>query len=83
MWKRAESREHVSKTDGNQRAHTNPNTLHQMSETQKKANPHMTTQATWYAAEGREQRASVKDRWQTKGTNKLNKLHQMSETERR
>ena len=49
----------------------------------KKVKPHMTTQDTWYVAEGREQRASVKDRWQTKGTNKLRKLHQMSETERR
>ena len=43
----------------------------------------MTTQGKWHVAEGREQRASVKDRWQTEGTNKLNKLHQMSETKRR
>ena len=43
----------------------------------------MTTQGTWYVAEGREQRSSVKDIEQAKGTNKLNKPHQMHETKRR
>ena len=43
----------------------------------------MTTQGTWYVAEGREQRASVKDRWQTKGTTQLNKPDQMYKTKRR
>ena len=45
--------------------------------------PHMTTKGTWHVAEDREQRANVKDRWQAKGTNKLNKPHQMSETKKK
>ena len=49
----------------------------------KKVKPHRTTHSKWNVAEGREQRASAKDRWQTKGTNQFNKLHQMSETNRK
>ena len=83
MWQKAESRGQVSKTDGKQRAHTN-STSHTRCLRQKGCKtPHMTTQGTWHVAEGREQRASVKDRWHTEGTPKLNKLHQMSETNRK
>ena len=70
------------KTDGKQRAQTN-STNHTRCLRQKECkSPHMTTQRAWHGAEGRAQSARVKDRWQTEGTNKLNKLHQMSKTNR-
>ena len=43
----------------------------------------MTTEGTWHVAEGREQRASVKEEGKQRGHKKLNKLHQMAETKRK
>ena len=80
---KAEGRGQVPKTDGKSRARTN-STSHTRCLRQKEGKTqHMTTQGTWHVTDGKEQRASVKDRWQTEGTNKLNKLHQMSKTIRK
>ena len=65
-----------------QKAHMTPTDTHnQISCLGEKNN--MTTKSTWHVAQGREQRASFKDKWQTKGTHKLSKLHQMPEIKRR